>query len=86
MRKAPWVNRYFYCFPFGVQNGRTPFSRPRGEANLDKIVRKELVLAFRSRYGGGAGLDVGRFWVHVVAETYNVLRIFGGRAGLMFAY
>lgn len=86
MRKAPWVNRYYYLFPFGVQNGWTPFSRPRGEANLDKMVRKELVLAFRSRYGGGSGTDNGRFWVHILAETYNVLRIFGGRAGLLFAY
>ena len=86
MRKAPWVNRYYYYMPFGIQNGWTPWSQPQGEANLDKMTRKELVLQFRSRYGGGSGLDVGRFQVRVYAETYNVLRVFGRRAGMLFAY
>lgn len=86
MRKSPWVNRYYYFFPFGIQNGWTPFSKPRGEANLDKITRRELVLQFRPRYGTTAGLNVGRFQVRCYAETYNILRIFGGRAGLLFAY
>jgi hypothetical protein len=86
MRKAPWVNRYYYYLPFGVQNGWTPWSQPRGEANLDKMTKKELVLQFRPRYGTTAGLDVGRFQVRTYAETYNVLRVFGGRAGLLFAY
>lgn len=86
MRKAPWVNRYYYYLPLGIQNGWTAWSQPRGEANLDKMTRKELVLQFRSRYGNTAGLDVGRFQVRVYAETYNVLRVFGGRAGMLFAY
>ena len=86
MRKSPWVNRYYYYLPFGVQNGWTPFSQPRGEANLDKMTKRELVLQFRPRYGTTAGLDVGRFQVRVYAETYNVLRVFGGRAGMLFAY
>lgn len=86
MRKAPWVNRYYYYLPFGIQNGWTPFSQPRGEANLDKMTKKELVLQFRPRYGTTSGLEVGRFQVRVFAETYNVLRVFGGRAGLLFAY
>lgn len=82
MRKAPWVNRYYYYLPFGVQNGWTAWSQPRGEANLDKMTRKELVLQFRPRPGS----EVGRFQVRAYAETYNVLRVFGGRAGLLFAY
>ena len=86
MRKTPWVNRYYYCLPLAVQNGWTPFSRPRGEANLDKITRRELILQFRPRYGNTSGLNVGRFIVRVYAETYNVLRVYGGRAGLLFAY
>ena len=86
MRKAPWVNRYYYYLPFGVQNGWTAWSQPRGEANLDKMTRKELVLQFRPRYGNTSGLEVGRFQVRVYAETYNVLRVFGRRAGLLFAY
>lgn len=84
-RKSPWVNRYYYNFPFGIQNGFTPFSMPCGEANMDKIVRRELVLRFRPPYGTN-GLNVGRFIVYVYAETYNMLRVYGGRAGLLFAY
>jgi len=79
-RKAPWINRYYYYFPFGVRGGFTPFSQPRGEANWDRMTRKELVLAFRELRGGG----VGRYWIHVLVETYNVLRVFGGRAGMLF--
>ena len=84
-RKSPWVNRYYYNFPFGIQNGFTPFSIPCGEANMDKIVTRELVLRFRPPYGTN-GLNVGRFIVYAYAETYNILRVYGGRAGLMFAY
>ena len=86
MRKTPWINRYYYCLPLAPLNGYTPFSRPRGEANLDKITRRELILQFRPRYGNTSGLNVGRFMVRVYAETYNVLRVYGGRAGLLFAY
>lgn len=84
-RKSPWINRYYYNFPFGIQNGFTPFSMPCGEANMDKIVVRELVLRFRQPYGT-YGLNVGRFIVYVYAETYNMLRVYGGRAGLMFAF
>lgn len=85
-RKSPWVNRYYYNLPLAIQNGFTPFSRPQGEANLDKIVNRDLVLQFRTKYGNISGLNVGRFVVYVYAETYNVLRVFGGRGGLLFAY
>jgi hypothetical protein len=85
MRKSPWVNRYYYYLSFGIQNGWTPFSAPRGEANLDKMTRRELVLQFRTRYGNTSGLEVGRFMVYVYAETYNILRVYGGRAGMLFA-
>jgi len=27
-----------------------------------------------------------RLWIHIWAESYNILRIFGGRAGLLFGY
>ena len=80
-RKSPWVNRYYYNIPLGIENGLTPFSRPQGEANLDKITHRELVLQFK-----GTGTVVNQFIVYVYAETYNMLRIYGGRAGCMFAY
>ena len=77
-RKSPWVNRYYYNIPLGIQNGFTPGSRPQGEANLDKITHRDLILRFRA--------PVNRFTVYVYAETYNILRVYGGRAGMMFAY
>jgi hypothetical protein len=53
---------------------------------LDKINNRDLVLQFRTRSGNQMGTDVGRFVVYVYAETYNILRVYGGRAGLMFAF
>jgi len=85
-RKSPWVNRFYYNLPLAIQNGFTPFSRPNGEANLDKITNRDLILQFRTPYGNTSGLNVGRFTVYVFAETYNMLRVYGGRAGMMFAY
>ena len=85
-RKSPWVNRYYYNLPLAIQNGFTPFSRPCGEANLDKITTRELVLQFRTPYGNTSGLNVGRFTVYVFSETYNILRVYSGRAALMFSY
>jgi hypothetical protein len=53
---------------------------------LDKITHRDLVLRFRTYSGNQSGTDVGRFVVYVYAETYNMLRVYGGRAGLMFAF
>jgi len=85
-RKAPWVNRYFYNIPLGLQNGYTPFSMPMGEANLDKIQRLNLTMGFHGKTGNITDDLVDRYTVYVFAETYNVLRVYGGRAGMMFAY
>ena len=85
-RKAPWVNRYYYNIAFGVQNGLTPFSQPRGEANLDNIASRDLVLTFRAHSSPTTGFTYSRSIVYVYAETYNMLRVYGGRAGLLFAY
>ena len=85
-RKAPWVNRYYYNIAFGVQNGLTPFSQPRGEANLDNIGSRDLVLTFRAHSSPTTGFTYSRSIVYVYAETYNMLRVYGGRAGLLFAY
>jgi len=85
-RKAPWVNRYFYNIPLGLQNGHTPFSMPMGEANLDKIQRLNLTMGFHGKTGNITDDIVDRYTVYVYAETYNILRVYGGRAGMMFAY
>ena len=85
-RKTPWVNRYYYNLPLAIQNGYTPFSRPQGEANLDKIVNRDLVLQLRAKREYVGGTVVPSYTVYVYAATYNILRIYGGRAGMMFAY
>jgi hypothetical protein len=59
---------------------------PTGEANLDKFSHIELALEFHPNRGSINPTDVPRYNVYVWAETYNVLRIYGGRAGLLFAY
>jgi hypothetical protein len=85
-RKAPWVNRYLYNIPLGIQNGLTPFSMPLGEANMDKIQRLQLTLRFHGKTGNVNDDFVDRYIVYAYAETYNILRIYGGRGTLMFAY
>ena len=86
MRKSPWVNRYFYTLPFGLQHGFLPASLSSGEANLDKITTIDLLLGLRPNRGSINPNDVPRYLVNVWAETYNILRVYGGRAGLLFAY
>jgi hypothetical protein len=85
-RKTPWVNRYYYNFSFGIQNGFTPFSNPLGEANLDKINKVDLVLKFRPSRGCNNVTEVPEYVIYIYAETYNILRVYSGRAGLLFPY
>jgi hypothetical protein len=85
-RKAPFVNRYYYNFPLGIQNGFTPFSMPIGEANLDKVLRLNLTLGFHGKTGIINDSYVDRFITYTYAETYNIFRVYGGRGGMMFAY
>jgi len=85
-RKAPWVNRYYYNLPFGVMHGHLPGSMPSGEANMDKIRRMELQVRLAAPKGNALGSSASRYWIYVYAETYNVLRIYGGRGALLFGY
>lgn len=85
-RKTPWVNKYYYNLTFGVLNGFMPPSHPSGEANLDKIRRIDLQLSFNSLRGCAPGTATPQYMIYIWAETYNILRVYGGRAALMFAY
>ena len=85
-KKTPWVNGYYYNFPFGIQNGKTAFSKPRGEANLDKIQKREMYMEFRPFAGCTDPNAVPSYNVYIWAETYNILRIYAGRAAMLFAY
>jgi len=76
-RKTPWINRYMYCIPFGMQSGYTDPSVVMGEANMNRINKKELRLGI---------VGSQQIWIYMWAETYNVLKIYGGRAALLFAY
>jgi hypothetical protein len=85
-RKSPWLYRYYYNLSFGVQNGLFPPSLPSGEANLDKIQRVELQLGFKPMRGSINPNAVPRYNIYVFVQTYNVFRVYGGRAGLLFGY
>jgi hypothetical protein len=84
LRKTPLFNRYYYCIPFCLQAGAYGGQTPLGEANLDKIINITLTLNY-------ASLSLVRqiipaYTTYIWAETYNVLKIYGGRAGLLFGY
>jgi hypothetical protein len=86
LRKSPWVNKYYYNLPFAIQSGHMPPSIPYGEANLDKIVNINLRLGLNPFAGVPVASAVPRYLVYIFAETYNVFRVYGGRAGMMFNY
>jgi hypothetical protein len=85
LRKSPWVNRYFYVLPFALQSGRLPPSLPYGEANLDKITKINLQLGIAPYAGYSGPAYTPQYLVYIWAETYNILRVYGGRAGMMFS-
>ncbi len=85
--KSPYVNRYYYMLPFSeLGGGETPLSAPIGEANFDRITKRWLYLDLAPYVGRVDPNQVPNYNVYVWAETYNILRVFGGRAGLMFGY
>ena len=84
LTKSPLINKYYYCLPFGVQGGHNPASIPLGEANLDKIQKINLYLEFRSLELTENVYPTYNILMYV--ETYNILKVYGGRAGLLFGY
>ncbi len=85
-RKTPWHNKYYYHIPFGTSQEEVGISNPMGHANLDKITRLELALGFQPYRGSLRETDVPNYRILIWVETYNILRVYGGRAGLLFAY
>ena len=55
-------------------------------ANLDKIQRVELNMSFKPFRGSLRTTDVPTYTIYCWAETYGLLRVYGGRAGLLFGY
>lgn len=85
-KKTPWHNKYLYHLPFGTHSEHYGITNPMGHANLDKINRIELSLTFKPNRGSMQLTDTPSYTVFVYAETYNILKVFGGRAGLLFGY
>ena len=83
--KAPWINKYYYTMRFGVGGSQYPISIVTGEANMDKIQRIDMRFGFNPIRGTADITVVPSYLVRIWAETYNVMRIYGGRAALMFA-
>ena len=86
-RKTPWHNKYYYHIPFGTQGEEFGISNPMGHANLDKIMNIDLFLEFKPPRGSlrTTGTQPS-YTVYTWFETYNILRVYGGRAGLLFGY
>ena len=82
-RKSPWHNKYIYNLPFGTN--LEEYGIPTGHANLDKIQKVELSLNFKAARGSITPSN-NQYIVSVYAETYNMLKVYGGRAGLLFNY
>ena len=86
-KKSPWHNRYMYMIPFGIQSGQFPPSLPLGESNFSKLQNKELRLRFTPLSAGTSDVSTPKYPQYLVQcylETYNILKIFGGRATLLF--
>jgi hypothetical protein len=75
-QKSPYINKYYYTLSLSDQEA--PISAPIGEANLDKIQRRNFYAEFSK--------PNSPMNVYIWGETFNVLKIYGGRAGLLFAY
>jgi hypothetical protein len=85
-RKTPWHNKYLYHIPFGTQHEQFGITNAMGHANLDKIQRVELNMTFKPFRGSLRVTDVPSYTIYCWAETYGLLRVYGGRAGLLFGY
>ena len=85
-RKTPWHNKYYYHLPFGTQHEFFGISNPMGHANLDKMQNIDLLLNFKPIRGTVIATNVPAYTIYIWAETYSILRVYGGRAGLLFAY
>lgn len=84
--KAAAHNRYVYFWPFGEGEvgrvgGVEGVFEPRGAANWDKLQRKEMYLTMAQGRNCGTPPDLN---VYVWSTSWNVLKVFGGRAGLLF--
>ena len=87
MTKTPWVNRYYYCVPFGLGEDRETGLTAVGEANWNKISSKRLLLELSQEVlPSGLRGPVPNFNVYVHVEGCNVFNVYGGTGSLLFDY
>ena len=80
--KAAVHDRYVYMWPFGFGTEREDVFKPAGAANWDKLPRKEMYLSMAA---GPACTPHPNMNVYVWTTNWNMLKVFGGRAGLLFS-
>lgn len=84
--KAPVHDRYVYMWPFGYHEASTQDERrtlyvPQGEANWDKIPRKEMYVTLAAERNCGTAPNLN---VYVWTTVWNVFKVYGGRGGFLF--
>ena len=85
--KTPWVNRYYYCIPFGLGEDREAGLEAVGEANFNKMTTKRLNLELaQEQLPSGLRGPVPNYNVYVHAEGLNVFNVYGGTGSLLFDY
>ena len=80
------LNDYIDSFGIGKYDYLVWLEALERQANLDKMLNIELQLELHPNTGSLNPVNVPRYFLYLWAETYNVLRIYGGRAGLLFGY
>ena len=88
LTKTPWVNRYYYCIPFGLGEDKEIGLAAVGEANWNKIASKRLLLELSQEIIPLSGVRGGvpNYNVYVHVESYNVFNVYGGTGSLLFDY
>lgn len=79
--KSAVHDRYIYAYSFGQKAERGVYE-VQGAANWDKIPRKELYLTLRN---GRMNMPPPNMNVYVYITIWNVLKVFGGRGGMLFS-
>jgi hypothetical protein len=74
-------NRYVYAYAFG-QSAEPYTYGPAGQANWDKIPRKEFYLTMAR---GRLGSQPPNLNLYAYTTVWNVFKVFGGRGGMLFS-
>jgi len=78
--KSAVHDRYVYAYNFG-QKAEFGKYGPSGEANWDKIARKELFVTLNR---GRCNTPPPNYTIYIYVTIWNVFKVFGGRGGMLF--